>query len=96
MPFGEVWGLSVPTILLARGATWAWALFAGAILLRLVMALVNGVSVLQDSNVVRTLWLLPIRDILAVIVWIGGLVGKKIVWRGEEFHLDRGKLKRMK
>lgn len=83
-------------LFLAHGATWAWVLFAGAALLRLAMALVTGVSVLQDSNVVRSLWLLPIRDILAVSVWIGGLLGKKIVWRGEEFYLDRGKLKRVK
>jgi ceramide glucosyltransferase len=81
---------------LARGATWAWALFAGAALLRLSMVLVAGVSVLQDKDVQRSLWLLPIRDILAVIVWAGGLVGKKIVWRGEEFYLDRGKLTRVK
>jgi ceramide glucosyltransferase len=81
---------------LARGATWAWALFAGAALLRLSMVLVAGVSVLQDKDVPRSLWLLPIRDILAVIVWAGGLVGKKIVWRGEEFYLDRGKLTRVK
>lgn len=83
-------------LLLARGATWAWALFAGAALLRLSVALVTGVSVLQDKDVARSLWLLPIRDILAVILWVGGLMGEKIVWRGEEFHLDRGKLKRVK
>lgn len=83
-------------LLLAHGATWAWALLVGATLLRLSMALVTGVSVLQDNKVVPWLWLLPIRDILAVIVWVGGLLGKKIVWRGEEFYLDRGKLNRTK
>lgn len=85
---------AVLCLFLARGATWAWALLAGAALLRVSVALVTGVSALQDRNVVRSLWLLPIRDVLAVIVWIGGLVGKKIVWRGEEFNLDRGKLTR--
>jgi ceramide glucosyltransferase len=83
-------------LLLARGATWAWGLFAVAALLRLSMALVTGLSTLQDNKVVRSLWPLPIRDILAVVVWIGGLVGKKIVWRGEEFYLEHGKLKRVK
>jgi ceramide glucosyltransferase len=87
---------AILSLLLARGATWAWVLFAGAALLRLSVALVTGVSVLHDREVMRWLWLLPIRDILAVIVWIGGLLGKKIVWQGEEFYLDRGKLKRAK
>ena len=83
-------------LVLARGANWALALFSGAALLRLSMALVTGVSALQDGNVVRSLWLLPIRDFLAMIVWVGGLVGKKIVWRGEEFYLEHGKMRRVK
>jgi len=87
---------AILSLFLAHGATWAWALLAGGALLRLSMALVTGVSVLHDSQIRRSLWLLPIRDILAVIVWVGGLAGKKIVWRSEEFYLDRGKLKRVK
>jgi ceramide glucosyltransferase len=81
-------------LLLARGATWAWALFAAAALLRITMALVTARSVLRDKDTIRSLWLLPLRDFLAPLVWLAGMFGRKIVWRGEEFELEGGKLKR--
>jgi hypothetical protein len=37
--------------------------------------------------------LLPLRDFVAVAVWLGGLFGQKIAWRGEVFELEGGKLK---
>jgi ceramide glucosyltransferase len=54
--------------------------------------LIAGV-VLQDRRTLLQLWLLPARDFVAVAVWLGGLFGKKIVWRGEQFELEDGKLK---
>jgi ceramide glucosyltransferase len=82
-------------LLLARGATWAWALFAIAVLLRITMAWASAVSVLKDEDAMRSLGLLPLRDFLAPLVWLAGMFGRKIVWRGEEFELDNGKLKRL-
>ena len=80
------------TVILARGAAWAWELLAGALAARLAMALVTARLVLHDRAFMRCLWLLPLRDFLAVLVWLGGLAGHKIVWRGEVFHLENGKL----
>lgn len=82
-------------LLLARGATWAWALFAVAVMLRITMAWASAVSVLNDREAMRSLWLLPLRDFLAPIVWIAGMFGRKIAWRGQEFELENGKLKRI-
>jgi ceramide glucosyltransferase len=82
------------TLILARGATWAWGLLAAALALRASMALLTSRLVLHDRESVRWLWLLPMRDFLAVLVWLGGLAGHKIVWRGEVFDLENGKLKR--
>jgi hypothetical protein len=36
---------------------------------------------------------LPLRDFVAVAIWVGGLFGRKVVWRGESFTLEGGKLK---
>jgi len=58
------------------------------------MALVTARVVLRDREFARWFWLLPLRDFLAVLIWLGGLAGRKIVWRGEVFILDNGKLKR--
>jgi ceramide glucosyltransferase len=86
---------AVVCLVLARGEAWAWILFGAAAGLRLVSALVSGVSVLRDREVVRSLWLLPFRDILAPVIWFAGLFGRKIAWRGENFYLEKGKLRRV-
>jgi ceramide glucosyltransferase len=83
---------AILALLLARGAHWASLLFAAAILLRFAVAIVSGRSVLRDRHLFRLLWLLPLRDLLAPFIWIGGLVGRKIIWRGKEFELRGGKL----
>jgi ceramide glucosyltransferase len=82
------------TLVLAQGAVWAWGCFAAATVMRAAMALFIGTFVLRDSEVLRSLWLLPLRDVLAVVFWVGGLAGRKIVWRGERFSLADGKLNR--
>jgi ceramide glucosyltransferase len=82
------------TLILARGATWAWGLLAAAIAARTAMALVTSQLVLCDRGFLRWFWLLPFRDFLAVVIWLGGLAGRKIVWRGEVFDLQNGKLTR--
>lgn len=70
----------------------ARCLFIAAILARYTMSAVCRGSVLRDQQSGANLWLLLLRDFLAVAVWIGGLFGNKIVWRGQRFRLKDGKL----
>ena len=35
---------------------------------------------------------LPVRDLVAMGLWVAGFAGKTIVWRGERFVLKGGKL----
>jgi ceramide glucosyltransferase len=51
-----------------------------------------GAQVLGDRQVLRSLWLLPLRDLVAMGVWAAGFAGNTIVWRGERFLLKDGKL----
>jgi ceramide glucosyltransferase len=81
-------------VLLAWGKTWAWGLLAAAAMLRIIMAWASAALVLNDREMIRSFWLLPLRDFLAPIVWIAGMFGRKIVWRGQEFELENGKLRR--
>jgi ceramide glucosyltransferase len=60
--------------------------------LRLALAMTVGAEVLSDHQVLPNLWLLPLRDIVAMGVWIAGFGGNTIVWRGERFALKDGKL----
>ncbi len=61
---------------------------------RTIRAIVTGKLVLNDREALRSLWLLPLRDLFAVAVWIVGMWGRKIVWRGETFVVRAGKLER--
>ena len=68
-------------------------LFTAAVVARIAMALVSSRLVLRER--VASLWLLPIRDFVAVGIWFAGLAGRKITWRGEKFTLERGRLTRV-
>jgi ceramide glucosyltransferase len=60
--------------------------------LRLAQAMMVGAEVLGDHQVLPSLWLLPLRDLVAMGVWVAGFGGNTIVWRGERFVLKDGKL----
>jgi len=69
-------------------------LLAMSFFLRLAMAMGVATNVLADHDVLPNLWLLPLRDLVAMGIWIAGFAGNTIVWRGERFHVKHGKLTR--
>jgi ceramide glucosyltransferase len=60
--------------------------------LRLALAMTVGAQVLADHQVLPSLWLLPLRDLVAMAVWVAGFAGNTIIWRGQRFTLKGGKL----
>ena len=93
LTFGLPWALLA--VIASRSAFWSWALLGVTVLLRLWMAWVVGRVVLQDAQVVRFLLMIPLRDLAAVLVWIGSFAGNRISWRGDSFRLKHGKLVRI-
>jgi ceramide glucosyltransferase len=91
--FGLMWSLLA--LILGKGALWTWLLLVAVLLVRALMAISVGKQVLHDPQVVRSLWLLPLRDLMAVGLWIGSLLGHTVRWRGQTFRLQRGKLVRV-
>jgi len=67
-------------------------LLALSFFLRLSVAMTVGAQVLADHQVLPNLWLLPFRDLVAILLWAFGFAGDTIVWRGQRFHLRKGKL----
>ncbi len=90
--FGVQW--AAVTVLAAAGASWAWALFAGAYAARIAALLVVGIGVCHDRGTLRRLWLLPLRDVHALLVWAASYAGHTVVWRGDRFVLKHGRLLR--
>ena len=92
LTFGLPW--AVLALICARGAAWGWALLAAAAVMRMTVAVVFGKLVLRDRQVLRLLALIPVRDLFAMLVWIVSFTGHEVVWRGNRFRLDKGKLAR--
>ena len=93
LTFGLPWALLA--LIFSRGAAWAWALLACTAVMRFAVAIVFGKYVLKDRQAMRSPALIPVRDLVAMLVWIVSFAGHRIVWRGDHFSLENGKLKRI-
>jgi len=91
--FGFLWGLL--TVLFSGAAGWAWIIFGIVLTLRILVALAVGGKVLKDRQLVAHLWLLPVRDLIAVGVWMVSFWGSTVKWRGHLFELKKGRLIRI-
>jgi ceramide glucosyltransferase len=91
--FGVMWALMA--FVVAGAAPWSWAVLGAMLLLRTGVALVFSRAVLQDEDAVERLWLVPIRDLIAVAVWIASFAGHTVTWRGDRFELKDGRLVRI-
>lgn len=90
--FGLPWALLA--LVLTQGAAWAWVLLAVVAAMRASLALVVGGRVLHDRTVTKSLWLLPLRDLLGLAVWVASFAGHTIAWHGDRFLLRNGRLAR--
>lgn len=90
LTFGVPWALLVLASI--RGTYWAWGLALLTVIMRITVALVVGRGVLKDRYVLPWLWLVPMRDLVAVAVWIASFAGHTVKWRGTSFTLKDGKL----
>jgi ceramide glucosyltransferase len=93
LTFGLPWALL--SLIFAHGAAWAWGLLAAVTMARFAVAVAVGRLVLQDRQIGKLLVLIPLRDCVAVFVWLASFTGHSIAWRGELFTLANGRLTRI-
>ena len=91
--FGLMWALL--NVIAAHAAPWSWMVLGLVVLLRLAVALAAGNFVLLDRQLIKHLWLLPLRDAFAVWVWLASFAGDTVTWRGDTFQLKNGRLVRL-
>jgi ceramide glucosyltransferase len=70
-------------------AAGAWPAAAAALLLRMLAGIWIGAGVLQDGKTLRYFWMIPLRDLFGFAVWIAGLFGDTVIWRGQTLRLRR-------
>lgn len=79
--------------LIASGfSVTAFALFSLTLLVRVSLALGVGVGILGDRQVLRDLWLILLRDLLALTLWAWSYAGDSVAWGNERLVLRRGKI----
>ena len=96
---GLLFTFALPWALLASvfsaAAPWSILLLAIIGVLRLGEASLLCDTVLDDRRARRDLWLVPLRDFLALYVWLVSFASSTVTWRGETFRVSRGKLTRV-
>jgi ceramide glucosyltransferase len=90
--YGLSWALL--NVLASGASPLSLWLLGMSFFLRLALAMTVGAAVLADHQVLPNLWLLPLRDLVAMGVWVAGFAGNTIVWRGERFALKDGRLEK--
>lgn len=91
--FGLMWGILA--VVFAQGTPWSWCILGVTALLRLSVAIAVGRFVLRGRDLLRNLWLIPARDLIAVGVWVASFLGHGVTWRGDRFELKDGRLMRV-
>ena len=86
---------SMTTCLASGFALWSFSLLSIVLLVRVSVALTVGVGVLRDEQVLRDIWLLPVRDVWGLIFWVWSFAGDTVIWRGERFRLMNGRILRV-
>ena len=73
-------------------ALGSFSLLSLVVLSRVAVALSVGVGVLGDDQVLRDIWLLPLRDFIGLGFWAWSYASDTVVWRGERFRLRNGRI----
>jgi len=92
--YGVFW--AEMAMIFSGGAIWSVGLFFVVLLLQWIIYGVFHVRVLGGAFRLSDLFLLLLRDLIAPVLWLTGLFGDRIEWRGESFRLENGILYKAK
>ncbi|MGH9685217.1 MAG: bacteriohopanetetrol glucosamine biosynthesis glycosyltransferase HpnI [Candidatus Acidiferrales bacterium] len=89
--FGLLFSQGLPWTILAVAIAPSIAIsvayLAAYAVLRAGVAWIVGARGMRDSSVPRNLWLLPLRDGFAFVVWLASFFPHRIHWRDQEFFV---------
>jgi ceramide glucosyltransferase len=85
--YGLPWAL---LLFFAAPFWWSGSFLLAVATARLWLACELGLRLLDDRGSLRRFWLIPLQDMLSLATWIGGFVGREIVWRNERYRLLEG------
>ena len=84
--------LALVAALLAPSRGVAAAFLGTYVVLRFAVAWFVGIDGMRDDLVGRNLWMLPLRDAFAFLVWLASFFPQTIMWRGKRFRVRNKRL----
>jgi ceramide glucosyltransferase len=69
-------------------AAGAWPAGVAALAIRLLAGIWVGWGVLRDPAALRRAWWIPFRDLWGFAIWVCGLSGNTVEWRGARMRLS--------
>jgi ceramide glucosyltransferase len=83
---GLLWALG------ESGVTWFWALLVSVVCLavRILSATNLQDKLTRSKRHHRAWWLVPVKDMFAVAVWLLAFLGRRVEWGGRVFRVLRG------
>lgn len=82
--------ISLGLVFASGGSLWSWGICLITWMIRMLMAGIVGVKLLEDQVAKKYLILVPLRDIVSFLVWAYNLVGNTVNWRDYKFELVKG------
>jgi len=74
---------------LAAVAAGAWPVGVAALAIRMAAGILVSGYVLGDAASVRRAWWIPFRDLWGFAVWVRGVTGNTVEWRGLQIRISR-------
>ena len=82
--------LALATLAFEPHSAEALVTLAAVLIARFLSAFAAGVLVCRDRVLARYFWLLPLRDLFALGIWVLSFFGREVVWRDARFRLEPG------
>jgi len=70
----------------------AMGYFAAYLALRFIMTWTIGVHGLARKDLLRSFWIVPVWDAVALCLWLSSFSGRSFRWRGAEYRIRKGVL----
>jgi ceramide glucosyltransferase len=88
----HVFPLSLLLITTGGPTVFSLSVMSAALLLRLALAWAAYRYVIHSGRWLGWLYLLPLKDVSAFAIWAWGFAGRKVLWRGTSYLIEKGGL----
>ncbi len=85
--YGLAWAL---LFLVLLPSSMSLVAFVATLFVRFWLAVELGYRLLEDQTVLYRLHYIPVQDLISLATWLGGFMGREIIWRGQRYTLLEG------